>query len=293
MTSHRRTAGFTLIELLVVIAIIAILAAILFPVFAQAREKARQTACLSNMKQIGTSIMMYTQDYDEMYPRSDYILAAGAAPPLNPNATGTFSRRINHYKWPAWLMPYIKNLQIFTCPSRKRDETKWNQDGEITNAYALHLAITGTTNDAGGTAPNNADAFRNSFLGGGLTGIQTPAETFIFMELPSQVTWSYAVVSSPNSKTIYPLATRESWENYLKPNGVVNRNAASHSDGFTFAYCDGHAKWMNVNAFLSNCPTSAQYGGQPIVNLATSSSAPAASGTPSWTQAWNLWGLNR
>src|SRR6478672_6965972 len=64
----RRHDGFTLIELLVVIAIIAILAAILFPVFAQAREKARQTSCLSNQKQIGTGIMMYVQDYDEKYP---------------------------------------------------------------------------------------------------------------------------------------------------------------------------------------------------------------------------------
>src|SRR5207249_5245435 len=68
MNGHRGQRAFTLIELLVVIAIIAILAAILFPVFAQAREKARQSACLSNMKQIGTATMMYVQDYDEKYP---------------------------------------------------------------------------------------------------------------------------------------------------------------------------------------------------------------------------------
>lgn len=293
MKQKTSRVGFTLIELLVVIAIIAILAAILFPVFAQAREKARQTACLSNMKQVGTAIQMYTQDYDEMYPRSDYILAPTDAPPLNPNASGTFARRINHYKWQSWVMPYVKNLQIFSCPSRRRDETKWSSDGEITNAYALHLAITGTTNDAGGTNPNNADAFRNSFLGGGLSGIQTPAETFIVMELPNQVTWSYAVVAGSNSKTIYPLATRESWQNYLKPNNTVNRNAAPHSEGFVFAFCDGHAKWMNVNSFLAQCPTSAEYGNQPIVNLATSSSAPAANGVPTWTKAWNLWGLGQ
>src|SRR5688572_20769118 len=77
---RRERAGFTLIELLVVIAIIAILAAILFPVFAQAREKARQTSCLSNMKQLGTSFMMYTQDYDERLPNSGLEAGCGGGP---------------------------------------------------------------------------------------------------------------------------------------------------------------------------------------------------------------------
>ena len=72
LSRHRQREGFTLIELLVVIAIIAILAAILFPVFAQAREKARQTSCTSNLKQQGTAMMMYAQDYDESYPSNWY-----------------------------------------------------------------------------------------------------------------------------------------------------------------------------------------------------------------------------
>lgn len=98
----KRNAGFTLIELLVVIAIIAILAAILFPVFAKAREKARQTACTSNMKSLGTAIMMYSQDYDEMYPFA-YLdrTYAGEA----------FSH------WFVNLQPYIKNEEVYLCPS--------------------------------------------------------------------------------------------------------------------------------------------------------------------------------
>jgi len=93
---RRTTAGFTLIELLVVIAIIAILAAILFPVFAKAREKARQASCISNLKQIGLATTQYAQDYDECTMHADH-------------ATG--------YSWYAPLQPYIKSDQVFRCPS--------------------------------------------------------------------------------------------------------------------------------------------------------------------------------
>src|SRR5437870_12262848 len=94
--------GFTLIELLVVIAIIAILAAILFPVFAQAREKARQTGCLSNTKQIGTAVNMYLQDYDETFPFSDDF----GKPRYNIKGSPIQS---DHYYWGDMIFPYVKN----------------------------------------------------------------------------------------------------------------------------------------------------------------------------------------
>jgi prepilin-type N-terminal cleavage/methylation domain-containing protein/prepilin-type processing-associated H-X9-DG protein len=99
---RRHYQGFTLIELLVVIAIIAILAAILFPVFAQAREQARKTSCLSNMKQIGTATMLYVQDYDETYPMNLYM--------------GFEPGPCVYTAWTA-IIPYSKNTQLYACPS--------------------------------------------------------------------------------------------------------------------------------------------------------------------------------
>jgi prepilin-type N-terminal cleavage/methylation domain-containing protein/prepilin-type processing-associated H-X9-DG protein len=115
---HPRKRGFTLIELLVVIAIIAILAAILFPVFAQAREQARRSACLSNCRQIGTSIAMYVQDYDETMPIVSY---GGQYRPATICRWGAGFRTFNvdgkdRYLVPV-LQPYTKNTGIFKCPN--------------------------------------------------------------------------------------------------------------------------------------------------------------------------------
>ena len=211
------------------------------------------------MKQVGTAIYMYTQDYDETYPREDVQLVPPAKSPLNPAATSTFALRLNHYKWEAWVLPYIKNVQVFFCPSRTRDMTAWNTNGEIRNGYALNTAITGATNGTGGNPE-----LRNSFLGGTLAGLDTPAESFILQELKNQVGYTYANTTS--GTVLYPLATRESWDKYLRPGGVIDKISAPHSDGFTFAFCDGHAKWMNVSTFLGKCPTAAQYGGVPVVD---------------------------
>ena len=280
-------SAFTLIELLVAIAIIAILAAILFPVFAQAREKARQTSCLSNIKQIGLGLLMYTQDYDEQFPRADYTLPAGTPSPLNPAASGGFAGRINHYKWQTWVLPYIKNTQIFFCPSRTRDQEAWNVNGEIKgNGYALNLSISGRP------IANSATTENSSFLGGGLAGVQEPASTWMLQELRNQVSFSY--ISS--SGQLFPAALRESWADYLMPGNAVVKDYAPHGEGFTFCYIDGHAKWMNVKTFLGLSPTASEYAVGPCT-FVTRPGAQAGfnvcpgSPTPTWTKPFPFWGL--
>jgi len=110
MLRHDRHRGFTLIELLVVIAIIAILASILFPVFSRAREKARESSCISNQKQIGAALMMYAQDYDEEYP-----LAASAVADGPPGTLNTI------------IEPYVKNSQVWRCASDR--DNMWKVNG--------------------------------------------------------------------------------------------------------------------------------------------------------------------
>jgi prepilin-type N-terminal cleavage/methylation domain-containing protein len=146
-TSRRRTpGGFTLIELLVVIAIIAILAAILFPVFAKAREKARQTSCISNLKQIGLAVMQYIQDYDERYP-----------------TVRTWVNGVNKgYEWRMSIQPYIKNVQVLSCPSGNRsDQFYWGdcigQGDSMENPYVGRSYAWATNN--GDMNPSNGFSY--------------------------------------------------------------------------------------------------------------------------------------
>lgn len=128
MKSHQQQLhqcrGFTLIELLVVIAIISILAAILFPVFARARENARRASCLSNLKQIGLGFIQYTQDYDEKLPNNNYAF----------NGAGMLN-------WDEQIFPYVKSNQIFACPSASGDQIN-SEDNGPDRDYAMNFYLT-------------------------------------------------------------------------------------------------------------------------------------------------------
>jgi prepilin-type N-terminal cleavage/methylation domain-containing protein/prepilin-type processing-associated H-X9-DG protein len=213
----RRSRGFTLIELLVVIAIIAILAAILFPVFAQAREKARQATCLSNEKQMGNALLMYAQDYDMTLPHD--ILGYPAVYPTAPPGQQVSS----HITWDLILQPYVKNLQIFLCPSHTPHgwvpwQAWWKPKPRVMNDYGLNYTLVHPPEPP--TYPKN--------LNGNLDAVPYPAETLMAVDLNST----------------YKLYMFTPWYNPARyPANIAQLK--THNNGCNFIYCDGHARWIH------------------------------------------------
>jgi prepilin-type N-terminal cleavage/methylation domain-containing protein len=277
--------AFTLIELLVVIAIIAILAAILFPVFAQAKAAAKKTAALSNQKQIGLGTLMYTADYDDMWPRNDDCVAGSSLNPalknlpFNPTGVGCtssrFYNRLNAFAWQKWVLPYIKNVDLFEHPMRKKDPANWNDNGQIVGGFALNTAITGQL-DIYNRAPSFNRQIRNSWLGGSTTSVPNPSEAALMLEMPNSGL-SMVPGGSVDSEgvaptvTIYPPAIREFWRYKLMKGTAadcVNQTSGTEPDpskvasgGVTVGRTDGSAKFLAASQFLAKTPTKLQYLG--------------------------------
>jgi len=265
-SNNKNKSAFTLIELLVVIAIIAILAAILFPVFAKVREKARQTSCLSNVKQLGLAFAQYSQDFDEKNPNGENINAPGGA------------------GWAGEMYPYVKSVQVFRCPDDNTDTPSYVSYGYNSN---------NTT--PGYNAAKGPDSST-------LSAYNSPAKTVLLFEVTGNAyngasdAWSVSLpASDPNSDAYYasdgsagkspagmgvlgwatvnnalggagafatgiPLkfatgymrnTTAVDQVRYLAPTG-------RHTDGSNFLMADDHAKWFRGNAVSAgvNNPTS-------------------------------------
>jgi prepilin-type N-terminal cleavage/methylation domain-containing protein/prepilin-type processing-associated H-X9-DG protein len=226
-----KTRGFTLIELLVVIAIIAILAAILFPVFAQAREKARQTSCLSNLKQIGTGLQMYAQDYDECFPLNNTSI------PFPYNADGSRSGD-RHGVWAKLLQPYLKNVQIFSCPSGTNKDVRtivnqgepFNAPGAIKVPYQGAYGANEFITKAG---PDNPDMFQMTPVP--MAAIGRPADLWFVADC------SY-IITNDARRVFHPNPTGAPWDS---DDRVANPRFARHSgSGSNIVYGDGHAKFQ-------------------------------------------------
>jgi prepilin-type N-terminal cleavage/methylation domain-containing protein/prepilin-type processing-associated H-X9-DG protein len=241
----RRTAGFTLIELLVVIAIIAILAAILLPVFAQARERARTASCLSNARQLGLAITMYAQDYDDAIV--PWYLRTGGA--RNDGAADPFVRRGDVQVWSQLVQPYLKSVAILYCPSFSEEILKQNAsrpecDGPDVLAwfpvkyYYSHFGMAFDQVFGECTAANPRKAYpgnsiKNPVGWKTMASIARPSETAIFQDNFT------AQVASPANM----LGTAFGCECGYQQSGGHSR----HGAGCNYIFLDGHAKTMTMD----------------------------------------------
>jgi prepilin-type N-terminal cleavage/methylation domain-containing protein/prepilin-type processing-associated H-X9-DG protein len=222
--STRQRQGFTLIELLVVIAIIAILAAILFPVFARARENARRASCQSNLKQIGLGFMQYTQDYDEKYPPFQFIFDPSQA------------TRKYYYYWNS-LDPYIKSTQIWACPS--------NSSGNFSSAGYIADGVFKDTD-------NISYTYNGALHGAALASVDSPAEVFLSWDVQPGYPWSgYAYSAAYNTTNpaigeVIDYATAHNGDRGRTPNGKKNSaDNSRHLEGDNYLFADGHVKWQS------------------------------------------------
>jgi prepilin-type N-terminal cleavage/methylation domain-containing protein/prepilin-type processing-associated H-X9-DG protein len=264
----QKRKGFTLIELLVVIAIIAILAAILFPVFARARENARRASCQSNLKQIALGIFQYTQDYDEKFMT------------LQPNSTTIDSPTVPS-GWADALQPYLKSTQIYQCPSETGSPaiaTSGNFAGQI------DPGVSGYTDYwfnriLGGTSQAAVESVALTVMNGDGTGTSSRYN----------YNGCYAGTGGVNSTThtlhrdcdAYVDATTRAYIGTVAPVDTTAAHNAAHGrhlDGANYAFADGHVKWLKGSAIGSTAIngssavrpstwSSAQAGGSPTFGI--------------------------
>jgi prepilin-type N-terminal cleavage/methylation domain-containing protein/prepilin-type processing-associated H-X9-DG protein len=205
--------AFTLIELLVVIAIIGILAAILFPVFARARENARRSVCMSNLKQIGLGMMQYVQDYDETYPRTYYTDGAGTV------------------FWWNILQPYIKSTQVFYCPSSPFASSASPTNGN----YGANRDIMPLFNDGVVSEPAK------------MASLQSVSTTYLILDFGTYSAYHNYATTSDTSVSYLPGMGDGGGTCQIsstRPTGVTDCQSGRHFGGVNIAFADGHVKWL-------------------------------------------------
>jgi prepilin-type N-terminal cleavage/methylation domain-containing protein/prepilin-type processing-associated H-X9-DG protein len=266
----RASAAFTLIELLVVIAIIAILAAILFPVFAQAREKARSASCLSNMKQCGLGILQYVQDYDETYPINQPVNSTDGWLAFTYNITvpagwdgpNEYWVASDRSVWPNAIQPYVKNYGVLACPSAELVEVydppikpvagqpapvSYVFDGQLNTAPASLLkspALVPLLYEGAGKGALNGYYYARDFL-----YCQDTSAACIYQPTNSASSCdNYATVNGLASANLY-------WDDEHATTGTM----WIHNQGANFVYADGHTKWARQGAQVKPALTQDYY----------------------------------
>jgi len=276
LASGRVRSGFTLIELLVVIAIIAILASILFPVFAQAREKARQTSCLNNIKQITLGLIQYQQDYDETVPFNREC--------SNPGSTYVCTSGRAILGWDDLIDPYVKNHQVFKCPSDpvpiEPFQGELDMQGNPATRGHVWIGSPHANGFYGGmfqcSYARNNNLANNGTSTATLAQIQYPSTTLLILEFAANSGGGdsgnehgsaspFSIVRDPSITatpcTIYnPANTTNNQSNFfsqLIPAQQVNekriQSSGRHQGGANYGFMDGHAKWFRPERVKGQC----------------------------------------
>lgn len=241
--SGRTKSGFTLIELLVVIAIIALLAAILFPVFARAREQARKTSCANNLKQLVLAAAQYSQDYDELViPYSTTGGSGGVA-----------------FVWNRLVQPYVKSQQILTCPS---------QTANRNNGYAYNFPL-GSAGKSLADVPN-ATLTPEFADANGRDNSNNPVTNSL--QCLAFIIPTLAVPYHDGRRLAFPAEEPPTSANGWVGDRAGRIKADIHADGANYAFFDGHVKWLHYvrvdPAKINNVgPNGADYNGPPAQGL--------------------------